>query len=632
MAEKARSNVSGSGRSDARPAGPPDRTIPPNYTYDATRPTPGVANVEYRPTSESTVSSNTNSFPHKQSEHSLPRTYGLPTQCPPQLRSTPSRENIITAGREWARPDVPERSYSDKLQSSGSSSPPTVFRENGGYPSIEATSQRPPASNAASNRAVSRPLPTLPSGGRSRPPKPRQTPDLRSAGNDGDNGRRPSSTAPKAKKVLEKKVLENVLGIYPAENKLPPGRSVADEFMASIAKRFPRGRKNSASQEDSGTLDSKSASQTGNYYQPWSPDSVATGPPVVGGAFVAELPGSEIPPPFARSSSQGTSKNYYHKGESYSEGAQGGSRSQSVPKAATHLPAGRPTEETYANPAPLIVLPAADGNAENQSMGQPMTADMDYGVDIAEWAESFYSESLRSESPGLVIQAPKPGMDQLLRASLLYPEGAVYGEAFSLQHSRSVSTSRTHSRSSSRSTMQSSSSRGRSFPRTPTAAALSDSGGSTSHASSIDAFQYETCDTGLGLGTIGEDDGFYGDSNDVHDVNGLMGALKIDSQMDYNYGRDYRNSFYDGADDLQIELELEAVLAMRRKKLLAEKAGTPVITPKCALDAEIEAYLAERKKAVQPVEEKQDCGFELEEDVGGGNWGDEKVRPLRTKY
>ncbi|KAI5857679.1 hypothetical protein BZA05DRAFT_102768 [Tricharina praecox] len=643
MAEKARSHVSGSMRRDAAPAGHPDRSIPPKYSYDTTGPMSGATNIEYWPTSESPASSSSHSFPRKQSEHSLPRTHGLPTQAPPQLRSKPSRENSITAGRERSRPRAPERSYSDKPQHSGSLSPPTASREKGGYPSIEATLHRSTTSNAASGRTESSlskpPPPSLASGARSRSRslKGQQIPDPRTAGIDGDSGQRPSNATPKAKKAPEKKVLETVLGIYPAENKLPPGRSAADEFVASIARRF--GRKNGASQED-GTSDSKSTVQTGGYYQPWSPDSVATGPPVTGGAFVAELPGSEISPPVARSSSRGAVSNYRRKDESLSRTVQDGSRSQSVPRTVTHLPTGPRTENTYANLAPLIV-PSAAGRSrytEKQGLGRPTTADTDYDIDIAEWAESFYSGSPHSENPSPLIQAPKPEIDQLQRASVLNPEGAVYGEALSLQHSHSSSSSRSHSRphsrSSSRSTVRSSSSRGRSFPRTPTATTSLDSGGRTSHASSIDAYQYESYDTGqgLGLGTIGEDDGFYGGTHNIHNVNRHMGVIKPDSQMGYDYDGDYVSGMYDGvSDDLQMELELEAMLAARRKKLLAEKARSPVVAPKCALDAEIEAYLAERKKAAQPVE-KQERLFELEGDIAGGNWHDEKIRSLRTKY
>jgi len=611
MAEKAHSNVSGSMRRDAMPVG---RAVPPNYGYDSVGPVSGAANIEYWPVDEMSGSSDSDSFPRKRLENSVRRAHGFATQVPPELRNNSSREKRITVGGEGPWPDAPERNRFEKQQRSGSSSQPTVSRGKGGYPSIEAALQRPTTSNPASSGKesyLSKPLPSLISGARSLSLKGRHTASLGPAGGNDDSGRGLSKVVPNAKKALEKRVLEDVLGIYPAENKLPPGRSAADNFVASIARRF--GRKNNTPREDS-TSDSKATVQTDDYYQPWSPDSVATGPPVVGGVFIAELPGSEVRPPIARSSSRGSVSSYHDRDQSISEAARGGSRSQSLPRAAGRPVVGRFTENTYTNPSPLRAHSAAGRHPSTEMRGtdRRTTEDTAYDMGIAEWAESFYSGPRLSENPSPVIQAPQPGMNQMHRASVLDPEGAVHGEALSLQHSRSssstsTSTSRScsqpHSRSSSLSTVRSSSSRGRSFPRTPTAPASLDSGGRTSHAASIDAFQYEFYDTGLG--TIGEDDGFYGGTNGIHNVNGLMGAMRLDDKMGYDHDRGYRNSLYEeSSDDFQMELEVEAMLAARREKLLAGKARAPVIPPKCALDLEIEAYLTERKKAAQSVEEK----------------------------
>jgi hypothetical protein len=305
----------------------------------------------------------------------------------------------------------------------------------------------------------------------------------------------------------QKNMLEDVLGIYPAENKLPPGRSAADDFAATIAKKFQFGRKNTAAA-------AAAQKRAGNEAQ--QPDEDAPSAPVEAIAttrgHLAELPGS-FPEAPSRASSRAGGKTEPQKDQSKP-------RSRSRKGGKLELQAGPPNEVMYAN-MPLPAVPSVPPRRI-----RPITAETSaskYGVEITDWAESFFQE-----------QQPRRG--------------------------RSSSSSRPPSSRA---------------PSLASSSTSSDYGARTSYGSSAgEPFRYETCDTGLGI--IGEE-AFYGD-REIH--------LVSDDEDETGFN-------YYGSDDYEKG-------SARRPPEMEVRRGSTISTgssvAKCALDYEIEAYLAELKR------------------------------------
>ena len=268
-------------------------------------------------------------------------------------------------------------------------------------------------------------------------PSPRGAAHVRSNSQDRNRRRRSSSITAlsrpsttnstgdeqqKPKKVQEKKVvLETVLGIYPAENKLPPGRSAADDFAATLAKRFQFGRKNNAGGEGPG---SDAESPTTNPIAPNFSSSMApprpprpdtaspkpdTAPPTPNTSAIAESARTASEPQERqdrRMEDRGSSRRRPSKARSKSRRRVLEQQPEPINErvyARMPLPAVPPSPAKTPPPPPR-----SDLKVDEERAG--LSFPPQYGIDIADWAESVYifPKTPFSESPDPAAMADFP--------------------------------------------------------------------------------------------------------------------------------------------------------------------------------------------------------------------------------
>lgn len=340
-----------------------------------------------------------------------------------------------------------------------------------------------------------------------------------------------------SKKEPEKKktnLLENVLGIYPAENKLPPGRSAADVLASRLAKKLHLGKKNSPpflratpstqdlnSENNQPTTKHSSAptrgisvrndTLAGSFFSPSLHPNYPCGSD---GRLLAELPGSmpgECENSPATVQSNGLSptvaeEDFYSQDDrSVSEQSASGPRPKSRRgrrRFGDRSP--KPTNERVYAKMPLPSIPPIPGSSPEpppetvprarqragSAFGSWRARSSISPKDIADWAECLMKTTapLVPPLPRSVSMPTSPTIT--VDESRQVPDGVIRSTGFPPQHSSSSSHSRKSSlsRSSTNSTAPSSS------LRSP-----SDCGTRESSASSV---AFDAC---LGLGTIGED-------------------------------------------------------------------------------------------------------------------------------
>ncbi|KAF8251407.1 hypothetical protein K440DRAFT_614537 [Wilcoxina mikolae CBS 423.85] len=364
-----------------------------------------------------------------------------------------------------------------------------------------------------------------------------------------------ASSSTTGRKAPEKKsgLLENVLGIYPAENKLPPGRSTADALASQLAKKLHLGKKNSsqpaslhALKASSSTTDLRSENNrqttkhssaptrgmgvrndtlAGSFYSPSLHLNYPCGPD---GRLLAELPGSipgECENNPAKPQLNGISPilaeedSYSQDSRSASERSAGGPRPKSrrgrrrfgdrPPKPSNErayakmpLPSIPPIPSSSPEPPPPPpekVVPRARLRAGSRRARSSISP-----KDIADWAEC-----LMNTTAAAAAMPPVPPLPRSF--SMPVPTGTshttITEEEESLQASDGVVTrslgfpppqlsiSSSHSRKSSLSRSSTNSTAPSSFLRS----ALDGGGSRESSASSV---AFDAC---VGLGTIGED-------------------------------------------------------------------------------------------------------------------------------
>jgi hypothetical protein len=194
----------------------------------------------------------------------------------------------------------------------------------------------------------------------------------------------------------KRKILENVFGIYPAENKLPPGRSTADELKANIAKAFQFGRKSStATLEEKHTISAMGILPSDNVYAAMESSTFMTSPVVFDKSTRRH---SDI----IDASSRG------RKTRPTSPTRQRKARSQSRKASRVKALALQPklsNESLYAN-EPLPAIPKLRINDEKPEARSPSPQ---FTIDIVEWAESTYIFPKNSSQETLAIEKfPKP--------------------------------------------------------------------------------------------------------------------------------------------------------------------------------------------------------------------------------
>jgi len=471
----------------------------------------------------------------------------------------------------------------------------------------------------------------------------------------------------KSKKLTEKKVLGNVLGIYPAENKLPPGRSAADDFAANIVKVFQFGRKGSVVQEGM--------------------ESSASNVSISGSDGVtAELPAvvrekrRQVRTEPLRSTSRA------HDRESRKDNLEGSRRRGSKPRSKsrkrensnTGLRPAPSYERVYANmPLPTVppTLPPPLARSSSMALPVPSTvpppimklsptvlpvpgedyppteksppkslsmADNDlkdrirrkrsgrtfspqYEIDIVDWAESVYvfpeTPSLQTLSPDPAVEDfPKPPSPHILSPKLPKlpnPPATDVVKSTSLQRQqtpslRSLSKStipRSHSRASSQYSKASSQcSKGSSQLAKKQSLRQSPAYESTT---SLDTFDYETI-----IGTISdvEFESYITTTPSVaisDDISFARNDMKLDLNNGgtglYGFDDDLEDEIYDhyvSRDSMPIQpvSKLECEI----DEILSESTETKVAsgnTSAIDLDAEIAAYLAERRKIGREAEQ-----------------------------
>jgi hypothetical protein len=201
--------------------------------------------------------------------------------------------------------------------------------------------------------------------------------------------------------------MEEVLGIYPAEHKLPPGRSAADEFVSALTKRFRFG-KTPAPEKGSGHSSAR------------EPIAEAE----------SETPSHLLPPrPKSACSSPSTEREREQRQLRPGNRARSKSRPRRRIKDRDIPPVPRPSSEIlYAHmPLPAVPPPSLPGTqTQTEKENEPehlrppspaaseLTLPPNYGIDIAEWAESVFPappdlRSLRSVSSrdsALIVEDP----------------------------------------------------------------------------------------------------------------------------------------------------------------------------------------------------------------------------------
>ncbi|KAA8898624.1 hypothetical protein FN846DRAFT_205566 [Sphaerosporella brunnea] len=393
------------------------------------------------------------------------------------------------------------------------------------------------------------------------PPRadPAPPPQRRNEGLKRDSGRSEKEQRPapsKAKKPEKSNVLEDYLGIYRAENKLPPGRSAADDFAATIAKKLQFGRKNSVQQEN----EEKDSKEVPCRREEQPPQHIKTSQ-----GFMAELPGSlpedlpmplDIPEPPRSSVTRELRNDHCQAHSSQSGSRKGGS---------VYLQHPRPlnTEGVYAQ-MPLPAVPPSSRPTTSETLTSK------YGGEIADWAEDFFQDSQLHSSPPPLLPPPPVTSSPASRSS-----------SFSRPHSRASSSSHSTMRSSSiRSTPSLSSSR-------------------TSYASSTgDRYEAHDVPEGLGLGVIGEEkipgkpEGLYRqpELRDAEEELYLpMASLEISGYYeDYHRKQQQSRSL-----PLQADIRRASTISTGST---GSSGSMGSASKKCGLDYEIEAYLAERRR------------------------------------
>ncbi|KAF8540888.1 hypothetical protein BDD12DRAFT_831297 [Trichophaea hybrida] len=341
------------------------------------------------------------------------------------------------------------------------------------------------------------------------------------------------TTGRKAPEKKKNDLLENVLGIYPAENKLPPGRSTADALASQLAKKLHLRKKKSS---QSASLHALKASSTrtdmlaGIFYSPSLHSNYPCGPD---GRLLAELPGS-IPgeyknnpakPKLNEISPKLAEEDFYSQDSwSASEQGMGGPRPKSrrgrkrfgdrPPKPSNErvyakmpLPSIPPipssSPEPPPPPPPETVVPRARSRA-GSSFGSRRARSSISQKDITDWAECLMKTTAAA--------AAAPPVPPLPRSfSMPMPTGTspttITEEGESLQASDGVVTrslgfpppqlsiSSSHSRKSSLS-------RSSTHSTAPSSSLRSVSDGGGTRESSASSVAFDAC---FGLGTIGED-------------------------------------------------------------------------------------------------------------------------------
>jgi hypothetical protein len=199
--------------------------------------------------------------------------------------------------------------------------------------------------------------------------------------------------------------MEEVLGIYPAENKQPPGRSAADEFVTALTKRFRFGKTHEPEKESGHS---------------------STREPIVEAESETQI---HLPPPRPRSTRSLSSTERTREQPQPRPGnrARSKSRTRKRIKDLDIPPVPRPSSEVlYAHmplpavPPPPLPEPETETNKEPENPRAPspaaseLTLPPNYGIDIAEWAESVFPapadlQSLRrasSRDSALIIEDP----------------------------------------------------------------------------------------------------------------------------------------------------------------------------------------------------------------------------------
>ncbi|KAI5796586.1 hypothetical protein EDC01DRAFT_651962 [Geopyxis carbonaria] len=268
-------------------------------------------------------------------------------------------------------------------------------------------------------------------------------------------------------------------------------------------------------------------------------------------------------------------------------------------------------------PAASAPAPLTEEEARKQRLDGNFSPDVNYGKDIADWAESFYTSktpnSSSSSSASPAIHVSQSAINPATRASVLNPEGAVRGMLLPQQPIR---------RPSRRSTVRVSTQR---------AMSMSPSEWSRiSYASSIgDAFQYDAFADSGALGTIGEDettdtpnhaattsptadddDEYTSDLDDDDLLNGFPDDLDTDTYSTYStYSR------VSTASTALLDSEIDAILGTgappRRDTALSEYSeysyydGSSSPSTPGLLEADIDQLLAETTGGLSGTGEMQ---------------------------
>ncbi|KAF8531939.1 hypothetical protein BDD12DRAFT_869207 [Trichophaea hybrida] len=504
-----------------------------------------------------------------------------------------------------------------------------------------------------------------------------------------DGQTRSTKDGQKSKKPQEKNVLESVLGIYPAENKLPPGRSAADDFVASIAKRFQFGRKSSVAQEgaespSSGVSISGSAGVATEVLVPEKRRPIRTEPlrstsrPHERESRKNDLEGSQRRQSKPRSKSRKRGESAGLRPAPSYERVYANMPLPSVPppnpvvKSSTVLPPLPPVPPPRAKPAPAPGMPLPSlplPRAKPSPLVMPVpgedyiepppppekslpksqlipdkehkdrirkkrsgrTFSPQYEIDIANWAESVYvfpdtpsQQTLKINPDPAVEDFPRPPSSpfkptmkpvNVVKTSTLQrqkapslqslPKSALQQQKNpSLQSLTNSVAPRFHSRASSQYSKASSQySKGSSQLTTKQSLRLSPACESTT---SLDTFDYETI-----IGTINDNEfETYTTATPSIATMDDISFAKYDMKLDgsegtglYGFDGDFKGEIYDHyASRNSMPVEPESKLEPENDGIVSKSTESEVAsgdTKVVDLDAEIAAYLAERRKIIE---------------------------------
>lgn len=448
--------------------------------------------------------------------------------------------------------------------------------------------------------------------GAHRPPPPPSTQD--------------GASSLKSKSSHDKKMLEN-FGIYPAENKLGPGKSAADEFVASIAKRFQLGRKNSVSSSVGRSISTMQYSMgTGDDAASYKSAGSTCGEHPASASIPEESPSVIVEPPrsAARECGRGGEEVYRLRARSRSMGRKGpkilplGPSNEGV-YATMPLPAVPPLQ-SFQSPSQIILSAGALAAKTRQGRSR--------GIDIAEWTESVSpqppSTTTASDSP-LTLSTDRRQDSHSSSSSIKWlsfnrPTSELQTPAFPTftrgrKHSKQISVSSTgsnvafphaYARSESENTGSSSTKTERtsqlipqqpaSPPQTPSQGGFY---GEPGDDISLDLYRDSDEDTLHLPDTLDE----ILDKMDFADLESSVTTEipQDDGEEESDY---YGAAIYDDYTRASLILPKSDAYEWKDRRcgsifMEDSKPPTPGSPVKTGLDAEIEAYLAERKRLLQ---------------------------------